>query len=152
MVKPLLLSILLICLFVLVTVLIFTAGEKQVDYLYEHNTVVMIFASIIFFGFFPIFLFALPWLPRYFKRRWLLTNGVATRATITAIHETGTTINNNPVVKLDLRVESDSGSKFDAVGRQLISRFARPRIGDVVLVMYDPNKPTDLVVLSDMNT
>jgi hypothetical protein len=145
--KSFALSFLLIGVFVLLTVFIFTAGERQISYLFEHNTGLMIIGSIVFFGFVPILLFALPWIPRYFKRKWLLANGVAAKARITGIADTSVTVNNSPVVRLSLHVKPDAAPEFDAEARHLVSRLAIPKIGDMIVVVYDPNKPTDLVIL-----
>ena len=64
-------------------------------------------------------------------------------ATIAAIHDTGITINNDPVVDFDLDVQPAGGKPFRSAARSLVSRLAVPRIqpGRTLPVKYDPAQP-----------
>jgi hypothetical protein len=72
--------------------------------------------------------------------RVLLEDGQPAQATILKVRDTGTTINNNPVVRLLLEVQPPGGTPFQAETERLIPRLQIPQIqpGSVVAVRYDP--------------
>ena len=80
------------------------------------------------------------------KQRWLLQNGTPARAAVLQVLDTGVTINDNPMVKLVLRVMPEVGGEFEATADALVSRVAVPRAGDVVAVIYNPANPQELIV------
>ncbi|MDD1649266.1 MAG: hypothetical protein LUO80_02575 [Methylococcaceae bacterium] len=73
----------------------------------------------------------------------ILAIGKPASATIIGISDTGTTINNDPVVAFELEVHPDPGTPFKAKTRALISRLDVPQVqpGHVVPVKYDPQQP-----------
>ena len=73
--------------------------------------------------------------------RALLANGQPAQATVLNIRDTGTTINNNPVVRLVLEVQPPGGAPFQAETERLIPRLQVPQVqpGAVVAVRYDPH-------------
>ena len=71
-------------------------------------------------------------------------------ATITNVQDTGTTINDNPRVKLMLLVQPQSGKQFEVERKATVSRIHIPKVGDPITVRYDaadPNYQRGLVVL-----
>lgn len=80
------------------------------------------------------------------RRTRLQTAGVLARATVTAVGDTGVTINGNPRARFDLLVEPAAGPAFNAVATQVVSRLAIPRVGDVVAVRYVPGSPNDIMI------
>jgi hypothetical protein len=72
--------------------------------------------------------------------RAVLANGLPAQATILKVSDTGTTINNDPVVRLLLEVQPPDQPTFQAETERLISRLQIPQVqpGAVVQVKYDP--------------
>ena len=63
---------------------------------------------------------------------------------ITNVHDTGTTINDNPRVKMTFRVEPLDGTPpFEAQKTKVVSRVEIPRTGDRYPVWYDAADPTE---------
>ena len=73
--------------------------------------------------------------------RSILINGLPAQATILKLSDTGTTINDNPVVRLLLEVQPPDRSPFQAETERLISRLETSQFqrGTVVQVKYDPD-------------
>ena len=73
--------------------------------------------------------------------RALRKEGLPAEAKILSISDTGTTINENPVVRLRLEVHPQDGLPFETEAEQLISRLQVPMIqpGMTVPVKYDPD-------------
>lgn len=67
-------------------------------------------------------------------------------AIVTNIQDTGTTINNNPRVKLTLNVQPDGLAPFDVSKKVTVSRVNLPRVGDPLRVKYFANAPEGLTV------
>ena len=72
------------------------------------------------------------------QNRAVLNNGLLAVAEILDISDTGTTINNNPVVRFHLRVQGVDGLPFEAETEKLVSRLSIPQVGAKVQVKYDP--------------
>lgn len=70
----------------------------------------------------------------------ILTRGKPAEARILEIMDTGTTINQNPVVRFRLEVQPPGGPPFQAEAERLISRLQIPLVqpGSIVYVKYDP--------------
>lgn len=75
------------------------------------------------------------------EARTIRRTGLAARATVLEIYDTGTTINENPVVRLVLEVQPDREPPFQAETEQLIPRLKVPQVqpGMKVRVKYDPD-------------
>jgi hypothetical protein len=82
------------------------------------------------------------------KAQYLMANGRVASATITAIRDTGMTINDNPTIELDLAVVVDGAAPYAVTHRQTISRIAIPSFqpGATVPVRVDPVDPTSLMI------
>jgi hypothetical protein len=82
------------------------------------------------------------------KAQRLMANGQAGSATITAIRDTGVTINDNPTVELDLSVALAGGEPYAVTHRQTISRIAIPSFqpGATVPVRVDPADRSSLMI------
>ena len=70
----------------------------------------------------------------------VLANGLPAQATVLEVSDTGTTINDDPVVRLLLEVEPPNQPSFQAETERLISRLeiAQVQPGAIVRVKYDP--------------
>lgn len=82
------------------------------------------------------------------RAQHLALNGVPGLATITSIRDTGTTINEHPLVELGLQVSLSGHSPYDVTHTQLINRLAVGGFtpGATVPVRVDPADPTSLLV------
>jgi hypothetical protein len=75
--------------------------------------------------------------------------GVAAPAEILSLWDTGTTLNEDPVVGMEVEVQPMDGAPFRAViDKALISRLAIPRYqpGELIGVFYDPGDPAHAVL------
>lgn len=83
--------------------------------------------------------------------RVILAKGLPAQATILKVSDTGTTINNDPVVRLLLEVQPPDQPTFQAETERLISRLQIPQIqpGAVVQVKYDPTNQAVALVDQD---
>ena len=76
----------------------------------------------------------------------LLETGSAGVAVVLALAETGTTINDDPLVHLTVRVSpADESAGFTAEFDRLLSRLEIPRPGDRYPVRYDPEDHSRLL-------
>ncbi len=76
-----------------------------------------------------------------------LKKGTRTNAIVMDIQDTGVTINDNPVVRLSLSLNHDSFGNFQQNITATVSRVKIPRVGDSIIVIYDPNNPSKMSVL-----
>ncbi|HYU61756.1 MAG TPA: SHOCT domain-containing protein [Solirubrobacterales bacterium] len=73
----------------------------------------------------------------------LFETGARGAGTVISVQDTGTTINDNPRVKMTFRVEPlDGGPAFDAQKTTTVSRVEIPRQGDRYPVWYDQQDPS----------
>jgi hypothetical protein len=74
------------------------------------------------------------------QTRELQKSGRPATAVILRISDSGTTVNDDPVVYLDLEVHPDAGPAFGAMTKCLISRLDVPQFqpGRTIPVRYDP--------------
>ena len=81
-----------------------------------------------------------------------LTNGVDATATITAARQTGTQMNFNPVIELDLLVMMPSGVPMPVTRQETVAQLhlARCQVGANLRVKVEPNNPNSLWI--DWNT
>lgn len=77
-----------------------------------------------------------------------MAGGLMGTATVTALTETGTMMNNAPVVELDLQVTVGGGEPYPVKHRQLIAHSALPSFqpGKSFSVRVDQNDPTKLII------
>ena len=78
----------------------------------------------------------------------LMATGRQGTATVTAIRDTGLTVNENPQVELDLQVTVDGAPAYAVTHRQVVSRVAIPAFqpGATVPVRVDPADPHTLLI------
>jgi hypothetical protein len=75
--------------------------------------------------------------------------GMEATAVVTAIQDTGKTINDNPVVVLTLTINAAYGGAIPNVaGETIVSRLAIPRVGDTIKIKYNPANPMQFSVVS----
>ena len=82
------------------------------------------------------------------RAQHLALNGLPGQATITSIRDTGTTINEHPLVELGLDVTLEGRPPYAVTHTQLINRLAVGGFtpGAIVPVRVDPVDPTSLLV------
>ncbi len=78
-------------------------------------------------------------------RARLLRTGKAGEATILEVSDTGVTINNNPRVRLKVRIQVPGEAPFEATNALTVSRVGVPRAGEVYDVLFDPQNPNDFM-------
>jgi hypothetical protein len=78
----------------------------------------------------------------------ILAIGKPATGTITRLIDTGTTINNDPVVEFVIRVVPERGEAYEAHTKALVSRLDVPAVqpGRVVPVKYDPANPARIAL------
>ena len=83
-----------------------------------------------------------------FAQSKILKAGEPATATILEVSDTGMTINENPVVKLKLKVQRKSGSPYEAEAKTLISRLQVGSFqpGQKLNVKVDPEHPENIAV------
>jgi hypothetical protein len=88
-------------------------------------------------------------------RRWaikqkVLQTGVQATATIISIRDTGTRINDNPVIAMQLQVQPTGAPSFQAEVKETISILQIPQFqpGAQLEVKYDPMQPTSVAIVS----
>jgi len=81
------------------------------------------------------------------QAQWAGENGIEAAAEVIGVQDTGATINNNPVVMLQLKVTTSVGTQFDTNAKSMVSRIAVPRAGDKIKIKYNPADPTQITVL-----
>ncbi len=64
---------------------------------------------------------------------------IEARAIITNVQDTGTTINQNPRVKLTLQVQPEGREEFTITKKATVSRVRIPNVGDPIRVKYWEN-------------
>lgn len=87
----------------------------------------------------------------WLSNRAALARGVPAEAVILKISDTGTTINDDPVVRLLLQVHPPGQSPFQAETEQLVSRLQILQVqpGATVQVKYDPTNQAVALVDQD---
>jgi hypothetical protein len=79
-----------------------------------------------------------------------IKNGVAAKAVVLKVWDTGVTINNSPRVGLLLEVKPEGGEPFQVEARKLISRLNATMVqpGATAEVIYDPANPKHVNVVT----
>src|SRR6266545_2002365 len=77
--------------------------------------------------------------------RRLLRAGKRATATVLEVEDTGVTVNNNPRVRLKLRVQPDDGPEFEIDTKKIVPRISIPQVGLVTQIRYDPDDPHEFV-------
>lgn len=81
----------------------------------------------------------------------LITEGSPAIATVLAVRETGVTVNMNPRVELELRIQPQDGSEaFVHRRKMLVSRLAIPTPGRCYPAWFDPAKPDNLLLMTQL--
>ena len=80
-----------------------------------------------------------------------LSNGLPADAIILKLSDTGTTVNQNPMVRMLLEVRPPNEPSFQAEVERLISRLEIPQVqpGAAVRVKYDPETRAVAIVADD---
>jgi hypothetical protein len=77
----------------------------------------------------------------------IMATGVPAKATVRTIADTGTLINFNPVVDLQLDVTPQTGQPFQVQLRTPVSKIAIPRVGDTINVKYNPQNTQEMAIV-----
>jgi hypothetical protein len=81
------------------------------------------------------------------QQQWLAQNGADADAEVISVQDTGSSINMNPVVLLQLKVTPAAGAPFDTMAQSMVSRIAVPRKGDKVKIKYNPADHSQIYVM-----
>ncbi|VBB09364.1 Hypothetical protein LUCI_4654 [Lucifera butyrica] len=78
----------------------------------------------------------------------LVSAGVVAPARIDNLEQTGTMINNNPVLRIWVTAYPQNQPPVQLEIKQLVSLISIPQVGSQVVVAYDPQKPQEAIILS----
>ncbi len=80
----------------------------------------------------------------------LAMSGLPATAEVVAIADTGASVNDNPIVKLSLKVTPSVGgmAPFETTGQTMVSKIAIPRKGDKINIKYNMANPSEFVVIA----
>ena len=81
------------------------------------------------------------------QQQWLAQNGLDATAEVVMVQDTGSTVNMNPVVLIQMKVTPAAGAPFDVTTQTMVSRIAVPRAGDKIKIKYNPANPQQVAVL-----
>ena len=79
--------------------------------------------------------------------QWIAQAGMDATAEVLSIQDTGTLINMNPVVVLQLKVQPTVGAEFTTTAQTPVSKIAIPRVGDKIKIKYNPANPSQIAVV-----
>ena len=79
--------------------------------------------------------------------QWIAQAGMDATAQVVSIKDTGSLINMNPVVILQLKVQPAMGAAFETTAQTMVSKIAIPRVGDTIKIKYNPADPTQIAVV-----
>ena len=77
----------------------------------------------------------------------LAKTGKDAEAEVLGIQDSGMTVNMNPVVVLTMKVMPAEGAEFQTAGQLMVSRLSIPRAGDKVKIKYNPDNPSQFVIV-----
>jgi hypothetical protein len=82
------------------------------------------------------------------KAQYLMQAGRVGSATISAVRQTGTFVNNNPECEIDLQVSVDGTAPYAVTHRQVLAMVALPSFqpGASVPVRVDPTDASSLII------
>jgi hypothetical protein len=80
----------------------------------------------------------------------LMQTGLDGTAEIHSVQDTGASINDNPVVVIQMTVSPASGLPYEVTLRTMVSRIAVPRVGDKVRVKYSAENPQQVTILGTL--
>ncbi len=88
---------------------------------------------------------------RSMRRKRLLSQGILAKARITAVRDTGTTVNNRPLVRYDVIITTATAGEYRASTTKLTNRLISPAslIGTSQPVRYDANNPQSFIFIND---
>lgn len=75
------------------------------------------------------------------------TSGLPATAEVVSIQDSGQTINDNPVVILQLKVTPQYEPPFEITARTIVSRLDIPRVGDIINIKYAPADKTNISIV-----
>ena len=78
---------------------------------------------------------------------WIAQAGMDATAQVVSIQDTGSLINMNPVVVLQLKVQPAMGAAFETTAQTVVSKIAIPRVGDTIKIKYNPADPSQIAVV-----
>jgi hypothetical protein len=111
-------------------------------------TIGIVCVSLLFTGVITVAAIAIPimWMRNSQKRaEHLMSNGTPGEATILALQDTGTRINDNPRVSmlLEIRMPNMASYQIQKVATVPLIRLSQIQVGSVVPVMVDLSQPTN---------
>ena len=80
------------------------------------------------------------------QQQILMTGEMAT-ATVLSVEDTGMTLNDNPVIKISLKVKPKVGLAFEETIKTMVSRIAIPRAHDEINVKFNPSNSKQIAIV-----
>ncbi|WP_133645572.1 hypothetical protein [Paraburkholderia flava] len=77
----------------------------------------------------------------------LLQTGLDGTADIHSVQDTGATVNESPVVVIQMTVTPANGEPYDVNIQTMVSRIAVPRVGDKVKIKYAAEDPQQVAIV-----
>jgi hypothetical protein len=81
------------------------------------------------------------------ERLKLIQTGLDGTADILSVQDTGATVNENPVVVIQMTVNPANGTPYNVILQTMVSRIAVPRAGDKVKIKYSPENPQQVAIV-----
>ncbi|OZB95003.1 hypothetical protein [Paenibacillus sp. XY044] len=82
------------------------------------------------------------------RQKKLTAEGVIAHGTVTRLQETGTYVNEQPMIRFDIRFEDEGMMKETSI-KKVVSYLHAPRAGDPVLISYNRKKNRAVFVTGD---
>jgi hypothetical protein len=80
----------------------------------------------------------------------LIQTGLDGTAEVHSVQDTGNSINDNPVVVVQMTVTPASGMPYEVTHRTMVSRIVVPRVGDKVRIKYSAENPQQVTILGTL--
>ena len=77
----------------------------------------------------------------------LIQTGQDGTGDILSVQDTGGTVNNNPIVRIQMTVTPATGAAYEVNMQTMVPRIAVPRVGDKVKVKYDAENPQQVAIV-----
>lgn len=73
--------------------------------------------------------------------------GLDATAEVISIQDTGGSINDNPIVVMQLKVQPQYEPAFETTASTMVSKIAIPRVGDTIKIKYSPADKSKILVV-----
>jgi hypothetical protein len=82
------------------------------------------------------------------KSKEIAQTGADATAEVMSVQDTGSTVNENPMLILTLKITpAAGGAEIQTAAQVLVPRIAIPRAGDKIKIKYNPANPSEIAIL-----